>query len=339
MNIWELFHHCISDTDNIVKKDGLPEGWKVSLDSFMDLDKERDLRDLMMLTAWSTDTEGKRSFLVGRTVENQSFYMEMQFEDGAMCDLHRHSHLELIYVVSGKLKIRIEGKDVAVKEGEQLLINSGVSHAEYLNREDCLLICLGLEDSYFAKESDIHSAMSGFIARKKSDYMFMRFSPIGNSEKTQKAYSVLLEEIQAQRPGKKHIMIGFAERIVGLLLEEFQVQVTRELKDDFLQALVEDICLYIKGNYPVVTASLIGEQYHYSPDYLGRIFRKIKGRTLSSYIQDIRMREAAKMLQTTELTVDEIALRVGYHNMGFFYRLFKNRFGTLPAAYKYMNTV
>jgi transcriptional regulator GlxA family with amidase domain len=69
---------------------------------------------------------------------------------------------------------------------------------------------------------------------------------------------------------------------------------------------------------------------------LKRRFKTATGSTLIDYVQNLRVEEAKRLLETEQLASDEISTRVGYENPGFFRRLFKRRTGLTPSQYRRM---
>jgi transcriptional regulator GlxA family with amidase domain len=69
---------------------------------------------------------------------------------------------------------------------------------------------------------------------------------------------------------------------------------------------------------------------------LKRRFKTATGLSLIDYVQNLRIEEAKRMLETTAVSVDEISAAVGYENASFFRRLFRRRCGVGPAAYRRM---
>jgi transcriptional regulator GlxA family with amidase domain len=53
--------------------------------------------------------------------------------------------------------------------------------------------------------------------------------------------------------------------------------------------------------------------------------------TYLEYVQDIRLKNARMLLQSTDKTVDEVADAVGYQNKGYFYKIFLDKYGVTPA--------
>jgi AraC family transcriptional regulator, transcriptional activator of pobA len=58
------------------------------------------------------------------------------------------------------------------------------------------------------------------------------------------------------------------------------------------------------------------------------------GRTVQQWITERRMREARRLLADTDLTVTEIAPRVGYREAGYFVRRFRTAHGVTPGAWR-----
>lgn len=65
-----------------------------------------------------------------------------------------------------------------------------------------------------------------------------------------------------------------------------------------------------------------------------RRFRKALGMTPLEYVHAIRLEEAKTLLETTDLTLDKLAERVGYEDATFFSRLFRRSVGLTPAQYR-----
>lgn len=67
---------------------------------------------------------------------------------------------------------------------------------------------------------------------------------------------------------------------------------------------------------------------------LKRRFKAATGLTLIDYLQNLRIEEAKRLLETSERAVDDISYDVGYEDASFFRRLFKRRTGLAPAQYR-----
>ena len=69
---------------------------------------------------------------------------------------------------------------------------------------------------------------------------------------------------------------------------------------------------------------------------LKRRFKAATGSTLIDYVQNVRVEEAKRLLESGQQPVDDISVAVGYEDPSFFRRLFKRRTGLTPSQYRRM---
>nr|WP_275900692.1 helix-turn-helix transcriptional regulator [Paenibacillus periandrae] len=79
---------------------------------------------------------------------------------------------------------------------------------------------------------------------------------------------------------------------------------------------------------------MIGEAFSLTPSYVSKQFKTYTGEALLDYINKTRMEEAKRLLALQNLTVTEIAGRVGYADINTFNRIFKKLEGITPGKYK-----
>ena len=84
-------------------------------------------------------------------------------------------------------------------------------------------------------------------------------------------------------------------------------------------------------------ATSIAEHFKISPSYLSRIFKADMGIGIVDYIHQVRTEAAKKLLRDTVLTLDDVAVRVGFSNRWVLIRVFKKLEGVTPGQYR-LNT-
>lgn len=99
--------------------------------------------------------------------------------------------------------------------------------------------------------------------------------------------------------------------------------------------VIRNLLIYLSANY-TQNYSLhdLAEHSHISEEHLSRLFRKEVGTTLTTYIADLRSKKAAELLKTTQLSISEIAMYVGYSDSNYFVKVFKKRYGMTPSTYR-----
>lgn len=76
----------------------------------------------------------------------------------------------------------------------------------------------------------------------------------------------------------------------------------------------------------------IADYLDISPSYLGSMFKNITGKSVISYLIDIRINKSKQLLKDG-LSVSETAQRVGFNDIFYFSRIFKKRQGINPSEY------
>ncbi len=96
------------------------------------------------------------------------------------------------------------------------------------------------------------------------------------------------------------------------------------------------ITQYIDSHYGDYTLDVtnIASLVKLHPNYLSSLFKKQTGMGILSYIINVRIENAKKLLKTTKLSINLIAQRVGYTNSHTFTRLFKKIEGITPTEYR-----
>lgn len=114
--------------------------------------------------------------------------------------------------------------------------------------------------------------------------------------------------------------------------------VEREIVADKAARVVSLAKDYIAANFTNADLSLGDAARHakVSPNYLSTLFTKETGETFSEYLNKTRVKLAMTLLKSTPLPAAEIALRTGYNDQQYFFRIFKKVIGITPKEYRNM---
>lgn len=107
-------------------------------------------------------------------------------------------------------------------------------------------------------------------------------------------------------------------------------------KSDMLSEIIHFVVRYIEEHYgdPDLSVYRIAETIGRSEKYISQLFKEHNGEHLSDYIELFRIDKATGLLLENRLSVDDIAVRVGYNSAHSFRRAFKRVRGVTPTAYK-----
>jgi two-component system response regulator YesN len=101
-------------------------------------------------------------------------------------------------------------------------------------------------------------------------------------------------------------------------------------------ALIDQITQYISLHYGEYDFSVqkIADSFSLSLSYLSRYFKKQTDRTITDYMNELRIDQAKLLLRTNDSSVKDIVQQVGYYDVSSFIRKFKQSVGVTPGEYR-----
>ena len=107
------------------------------------------------------------------------------------------------------------------------------------------------------------------------------------------------------------------------------------IENETVDPLVENIKSYIRENLNYdFTIEELATVFNYTPKYLGRYFKRKTGKTIKMYCNQLRIAQAKTLLERTAMSIETIALHVGFNSVTYFDRVFLNQTGMSPQSYR-----
>ncbi|WP_323814370.1 GlxA family transcriptional regulator [Cellvibrio sp. NN19] len=98
---------------------------------------------------------------------------------------------------------------------------------------------------------------------------------------------------------------------------------------------ITQIQIWLQDNYQRdILFPQVANRFSMSVRTLNRRFKNALGQTPLDYLQEIRINIAKDLLKTSNLSISEVADKVGYQDTGYFNALFKKKLATTPNAYR-----
>lgn len=102
--------------------------------------------------------------------------------------------------------------------------------------------------------------------------------------------------------------------------------------------ITRDVIAYIQLHLDEdLSLHTLATEFNKNPSVLSNTFSKETGQALTKFIQQIRIHEALRLFNTTDLSVSEVALAVGYQDFSYFSKIFSKIVGFSPREYKNRN--
>ncbi len=94
------------------------------------------------------------------------------------------------------------------------------------------------------------------------------------------------------------------------------------------------ILSYLAENHTHLTLDALAAHFGRSRSHISHLFKTNTGLSLRAYCNDLRLTDARLLLQSTELSVTEIAYEVGFEDASYFIKLFREKYGTSPRKFR-----
>lgn len=256
---------------------------------------------------------------------------------------HQNDFIELTYVFQGTLSVVVDQELMSFSENELYLINPNVPYQEKKNLSDALVFNISLRSSFFNEillSSIPEDSLQGFLRKcllkEKNSAKMLRFTPSIHSvqKKINEVYSLILKEYHLREAGYIFVIQGYFTRLLDHLVSNYQFSFSEDAKNKYKEYMFQEVKKYMYNHYQMIRLQDLVDTFHYSGSYFNRLIQAFTGENYSSYLIQIRLEIARDMLEYSSEKIDEIMEQIGYHNKGFFYRAFSEKYGDTPAAYR-----
>ena len=239
--------------------------------------------------------------------------------------------MRTIYVIDGCIYVTEGDTDYEVNAGELLILKNGVHHfGKKKIQKGTKWIFVHFRISADCNASPFYpdaSPLGTYDATAESILTLPKFLD-SVSARFEKELKTFIEYAQSDDAYKK----WFINQRLFLLLSSLAVS-TQGFSNNL--TLSDRICRYLSDNIGVPFSSEnIEKRFYLSYKYMSHLFKKEKGVTMQQYHNSVRMDEACRLLCSTLMSIGEIADKLGFSDVLYFSRCFRNYTGKSPSAYR-----
>ncbi len=241
-------------------------------------------------------------------------------KNSTMPNSHYHNHYEIYYLTKGKARYFIDNTTFDLNEGDMVLIPPYVIHkTAYIEdgRLERLLIAFTLDFMGKQEDNPIFNCFNRYFV-KKAD-----------------VYKGLINSIEAENEKPDKFSNEFIKNQISTLL----IKLSRACEETAFEikspSFIQQIIDYITENYSSeITLDNLSKQFSTSKSHLSRQFKSTTGLGINEYITIVRIRNAERLLLTTNLSVTEISTRCGFNDSNYFSSVFKKLKGIPPLKFR-----
>jgi AraC-like DNA-binding protein len=249
----------------------------------------------------------------------------------------------LFYVHHGFGSIEFRDRTLEVNRGDLLLWHSGV---EYMHQhaQGHNLVLLGCNFDYTQAHNHLvypipPDRIPDFRPEQILEKIHISDIPateapilLHNMQIVEKELEEMLREYQTRK-------ILFDQRLSAMLMNILAIAFRQTLnvlpEKAHSDHHIDEVIEYIHQHYAEpITNKEIGDVFSYHPNYLNKRMAQYTGETLHQYLISYRIARAIDLLTTTDESINAIAAAVGFRDICHFTRIFRQKTGQIPSAYR-----
>ena len=255
---------------------------------------------------------------------------------------HRHNFVEVLYVCEGSLTNIIDGKKVIVNKGELLFLNQFTKHEILKAGQNDIAINFMVLPEFF----DVAYSMAGndnmladFLVNvlrqdeERGEYLHFKVAEV---LQIQNLLENIIYSLVTGRGNQNKINQTTMGLIFLYLMDSVQY-VEMRLPNQYENMISMTTLDYIEQKYRTATLTELCDMLHLPMHVLSKMIKKTTGFNFKELLQRKRLSKAVKLMCDTDLPISDIIAAVGYENNSYFHRVFKERYGVTPRAFRVAN--
>ncbi len=254
---------------------------------------------------------------------------------------HSHDFVEICYVAKGSGYHIVGNKKDKVRKGYLYLINYDMSHTFYREEDSDSLVTYnilftpGFLDEVLIDLNDFNSLTKSYL-----------FSDVFKEELTQADLRLsgedladfdmlirrMYHEYKMKKTGYMNIIRAYMIELLIKIMRYYSDKSEGDVIVEKNMHAIDSIIAYLHSNYSKgFSLNELALNSFFSKNYLCKIFKETTGITITEYMQTLRMNEAYRLLETTDMTITQIALEVGFHDYKSFNKVFQRTYRKSPS--------
>ncbi len=244
--------------------------------------------------------------------------------------MHYHYRPEIFLQLQGRTDFRFPREGFELLPDEVCVVPAGVPHGEIVHGEPARAF-RNLVAGFYNNTLSLHFAHEAQPHRP--DIEVIEFFDAPNLDVFLTLTNAIAHTHASQGPARTAVLKGMLIALLGLFRNIVETG-SGQLNND-LGKVFQAKCL-VREQFANADLSVqgIADMLGCSADYLSHLFRTETRERLTHYMQRIRINGAVLALETTVLTVSEIAYASGFADPSYFTRVFKQHKGMTPLIYR-----
>ena len=259
--------------------------------------------------------------------------------------LCKQDFVDVLFVLKGnctckfyKTDLTVSPESVFLSRHSFCMIPHQVIHS-FSPDQDCQILHIFFKlDSLRSHYSDLISANNTLLLfcsniLYQTHYWNYLYFSVSYTDRLDALLAEMYEEFHHKQIFHQNMLYYSSGMLFTLMERQLLSQISVSPSNPLRLVRYDQIYSYICDNYSLTSAREIAEYFHISQSYLCKLFHE-NGTTVTTVIQEIRLQHTRSLLEQSDLSIQNIAELVGYHDLTYFIKLFKRYFSITPYQYR-----
>lgn len=246
---------------------------------------------------------------------------------------HWHSEVELIRILDGELKVRLNKNEYIANKGDIIFINPETVHGAIPC--DCVYECIVMHIDFLCL--DTYSCSFFIESILNHDYAIKEYNPCIKSE-FHDSVNEIFDALKHKSSGYKFRVIAALYKTLGTVVDEHMYSQSgsdHTIASDKNIPKLKKVLTFIRTNHnKQISLAGMAENAGMSLKYFCSFFKDMTGKTPVEYLNEYRIERATQKLLNSDQSVTDIAYSCGFNDLSYFIKTFKKIKGTSPGAFR-----
>ncbi|MEK8128722.1 AraC family transcriptional regulator [Paenibacillus filicis] len=249
---------------------------------------------------------------------------------------HWHEQIELLYIVSGSARIECSSVPYEAKAGDVIVVNSNELHYGVCTSRDLVYYVVIFHPALLQSSNADAVETKFMIPISQNRLLFLNH--IAGDKRFSRCVEEITYEIEHKQEGYELAIKSDLYKLMTLLVRRYIASSSDlegyRLRLKHLEHLAPALRYMELHSHESLTVEQLADLANMSRSHFSRLFKKLTEKTLTEYIHFLRINRAAELLRTTQMSISEIALLIGYNDIYYFSRTFKKLKGASPTNWR-----
>jgi len=260
---------------------------------------------------------------------------------------HSHEYFQICYVMKGTCLHIVNGKKAVLVKGDMFSVPPDYEHAlEFFPGKEAEIAHIDfmpfLLDRGLVNFSNMKSLVNFIFIQpfvEMNDQLLPKLNLSFSCQREVENLIVeMMKELQLKMEGYQLVVKSNLQKLLVIAGREYDRFIRHKREHGMMSVhhkSLEEAVAFIKEKYMFpIKLQDVAARAAMSPTYFSALFKLIYGKTFTEYLNETRLKEAMRLLQQTDRSVEDISLSTGYNHLTHFHRMFKKMTGVTPREYR-----